>query len=134
MVEISVKKTKLMTNSTSRSTKRSKQMDRGLIVTSFKYLGSVVSDEGSKPEILSRIAQMTAALTRLKPVWNNRSMSLNTKKQLMCSFVMSIFQYACVPWTLSRASKKNMSHGNEVLPQDTTHLIQRPCYQRGRLC
>ena len=21
---------------------------------------------------------------------------------------------------------------NEVLPQDTTHLIQRPCYQRGR--
>ena len=21
--------------------------------------------------------------------------------------------------------------GNEVLPQDTTHLVQRPCYQRG---
>ena len=34
----------------------------------------------------------------------------------------------------SRASKKNTSHGNEVLPQDTTHLIQRPCYQRGSLC
>ena len=31
----------------------------------------------------------------------------------------------------SRAQKKNTSHGNEVLPQDTTHLIQRPCYQRG---
>ena len=30
--------------------------------------------------------------------------------------------------------KKNTSHGNEVLPQDTTHLIQRPCYQRGSLC
>ena len=36
-------------------------------VTSFKYLGSVITDEGSKPEILSRIAQATAALTRLKP-------------------------------------------------------------------
>ena len=23
---------------------------------------------------------------------------------------------------------------NEVLPQDTTHLIQRPCYQRGSPC
>ena len=34
----------------------------------------------------------------------------------------------------SRAPKKNTSHGNEVLPQDTTHLIQRPCYQRGSLC
>ena len=34
----------------------------------------------------------------------------------------------------SRAPKKNTSHGNEVLPQDTTHLIQRPCYQRGNPC
>ena len=31
----------------------------------------------------------------------------------------------------SRAPKKNTSHGNEVLLQDTTHLIQRPCYQQG---
>ena len=48
-------------------------------VTSFKYLGSVITDEGSKPEILSRIAQTNAALTRLKPVWNDRSISLNSK-------------------------------------------------------
>ena len=34
----------------------------------------------------------------------------------------------------SRAPKKNTSHGNEVLPQDTTHLLQRPCYQRGSPC
>ena len=34
----------------------------------------------------------------------------------------------------SRAPKKNTSHGNEVLPQDTTHLIQRPCNQRGSPC
>ena len=34
----------------------------------------------------------------------------------------------------SRAPKKNTSLGNEVLPQDTAHLIQRPCYQRGSPC
>ena len=34
----------------------------------------------------------------------------------------------------SWAPKKNTSHGNVVLPQDTTHLIQRPCYQRGSPC
>ena len=34
-------------------------------ITSFKYLGSVITDEGSNPEILFRIAQTTAALTRL---------------------------------------------------------------------
>ena len=48
-------------------------------VTSFKYLGSVITDEGSKPEILSRIAQTTAALTRLKPVWIDKSISLSSK-------------------------------------------------------
>ena len=34
----------------------------------------------------------------------------------------------------SRAPKKNTSHGNEVLPQDTTQLMQRPCYQQGSPC
>ena len=28
----------------------------------------------------------------------------------------------------------NNGHGNEVLPRDTTHLIQKPCYQRGSPC
>ena len=34
----------------------------------------------------------------------------------------------------SRAPKKNTSHGNEVLPQDTMYLIQIPCYLWGCLC
>ena len=33
-----------------------------------------------------------------------------------------------------RAPKNNTSHGNKVLLQDTTHLIQRPCYQLGSPC
>ena len=70
-------------------------------VTSFKYLGSRVSDEGSKPEILSRIAQTTAALTRLKTVWNDKSISLSSKIQLMRSFITSVFLYACESWTLT---------------------------------
>ena len=32
----------------------------------------MITDEGSKPEILPGIAQTTAALTRLKPVWNDK--------------------------------------------------------------
>ena len=48
-------------------------------VTSFKCLGSVTTDEGSKPQILSSIAQTTAALTRLKPVGNDKSISLSSK-------------------------------------------------------
>ena len=76
-------------------------MDRSLTVTSFKYLGSVITDEGSKREILSRIAQTTTALTRLKPVWIDESISLSSKIRLMRSLVTSIFLYACESWTLT---------------------------------
>ena len=34
----------------------------------------------------------------------------------------------------SRAPKKNTNHGNEVLHQDTMHLMQKACYQRGSPC
>ena len=68
-MDISAETTKLMTNKTSGSNTEIKVNGQKLeTVTSFKYLGSVVSDEGSKPEIHSRIARTTAALARLKPV------------------------------------------------------------------
>ena len=91
-----------MTNNTSGINTEIKVTGQKLqTVTSFKYLGSVITDEGSKPEILSRIAQTTAALTRLKPVWNDRSMSLSSKMRLMRSLVTSIFLYSCESWTLT---------------------------------
>ena len=95
-MDISAEKTKLMTYSTSDFNIQIKVNEQKLeTVTNFKYLGSVTTEEGSKPEILSRIAQTTAALTRLKPVWNDRSNSLSSKIRLMRSFVKFIFLYAC---------------------------------------
>ena len=68
-MEISAEKTKLMTNNTSGNNTEIKVSRQKLeTVTGFTYLGSVITDEGSKPEKLSRIAQTTAALTRLEPV------------------------------------------------------------------
>ena len=75
-MEISAERTKLMTNNTSGINTEIKVNGQRLkTVTSFRYLGSVITDEGSKPEILSRLAQTTASLTRLKPVWNDSSIS-----------------------------------------------------------
>ena len=70
-------------------------------VKSFKYLGAVVSDEGSKPEVLSRIAQTTAALTKLKPIWRDNNIFLESKVKLMHSVVISIFLYVCESWALT---------------------------------
>ena len=69
-MKISAEKTKLITNNTSGINTEVKVKGQKLeTATNFKYLGSVITVEGSKPEILSRIAQATAALARLKPVW-----------------------------------------------------------------
>ena len=79
-MEISAEKTKLVTNNTSGINTEIKVNEQKLeAVTSFKYLGSVINDESSKLEILSRIAQTTAALKRFKPVWNDRSIFLSYK-------------------------------------------------------
>ena len=61
-MEISAEKTKLMINNTSGINTEIKMNGKKLeTVTSFKYLGSVITDEGSMPEILSKITKTTVA-------------------------------------------------------------------------
>ncbi|KAK2154897.1 hypothetical protein NP493_2129g00000 [Ridgeia piscesae] len=74
----------------------------------FKYLGAIIADEGSKPEILARIAQATAALAKLKTIWNDRNIALSSKIRLMRSLVMSIFLYACESWTLTADTERRI--------------------------
>ena len=92
-MEISAGKTKLMTNNTSGINTKIKVNGQKLeTVTSFKYLGSVITDEDSKPEIL---------------------ISLSSKIRLMHSLVTSIFLYACEFWTLKAELQRRM-HAMEM--------------------
>ena len=70
-------------------------------VTNFKYLGAIVTDEGTKREVLSRIAQATSALTKLKTVWKDRKITSKHRCQILRSIVTSTFLYACETWTLT---------------------------------
>ena len=108
-MQISAENAKLMTNNTRCISIEIKVNGQKLeTITSFKYLGSVITDEGSKPEIISRIPQTTAALTRLKPVWNDRRISLSFKIQLMRPRVTIIFLYACESWTLTAEPQRRI--------------------------
>ena len=79
-MEINAEKTKLMTNNTNGINKKITVNGQRLeTVSKFKYLGSVITDEGSKLEIISRIAQTTAAMTRLKPIWKDKTSPFNPK-------------------------------------------------------
>ena len=106
-MEISDEKTKLMTNSTNGIQREIKIKGQKLgTVTSFKYLGAGVSENDSKPEILSRIEQAIAALTKRKTIWRDNNISLGSKVKLMRSLVISIFLYACESWTLTAELEK----------------------------
>ena len=95
-------------------------------VTSLKYLGSVVSD---------MIAQMTAALTRLKPVWNDRSISLSSKiwHMLPCHIHLPVCLWIMDPH--SRVAKKNKTlemrcYGKIIFASHTKTMLPT----KGSLC
>ena len=70
-------------------------------VENFKNFGAINSNEGSTPEILSRIAQTTAALSRLKIIWRDKNIWLASKVKLMRTLILSTVLYACESWTLT---------------------------------
>ena len=77
-------------------------------VRSFKYLGAIVSDERSKPEVLSRIAQTTAAVIKPQVIWNDKNIAISFKIRLMRSLAMPIFVYACEAWTITANTERRI--------------------------
>ena len=91
-------------------------------VTSHKYFGVVVSQNGSTAQVLSRIAQATAALTKRKQIGEialtchdghlltecsiGRKKSVRSKAKLMRSIVISICLYACEACTFTAELEK----------------------------
>ena len=142
-MEISAEKTKLMTNSANGIQRETKV--KGYHV--FKYHGAVVSDEGSIPEVLSWIAQATAAFTKLRPIWRDNKLSLGSKVKVMCSFVFSIFLDACESWTLTAELEKRMqafemrcyrrlliiSYKDHVTNEEVRRKIQAAIGEHGEL-
>ena len=133
-MEISAEKTKLMTNNTSGINTENKVNGQKLETdTSFKYLGSVITDAGSKPKIFSKTAQTTAALTKLKRVWNDRGISLfqDTTDALPCHVHLPVCY--CIMDPHSRSSQKievmKMTCYRKIL-----RISQTPRYQRRSLC
>ena len=66
----------------------------------------MVSDEGSKPEVLARIARTVATLTKLDIIWKDKAIKLSSKIRLMHSLINSVFLFACETWTLTAELEK----------------------------
>ena len=88
VMQISAEKTKLMANNTNGINSNIRVNGEKLeTVQSFKYLGAIVTDEGSMPEICSRIAQTVAAPTKLKIIWDDKNMTSAQRSD------------CCAPWS-----------------------------------
>ena len=101
-MEIGPDKMKVMTNNPNDFQREIKIKGQRLeVVENFKYLGAIISNEGSKPEILSRIAQTAAALSRLKIIWRDKNILLASKVKPIRTLILSTFLYVCESWTLT---------------------------------
>ena len=118
-MEIGPDKTKVMTNNPIGFQREIKIKGQRLEeVENFKYLGAIISNEGSKPEILSRIAQTTAALSRLKIIWRDKNISLASKVKLMWTLILFTFLYAYENWTLTAEIERRIQ------------ALEMRCYRR----
>ena len=76
-IEIGPDKIKVKTNNPNVFQRETKIKNQRLEeVENFKNLGAIISNEGLNPEILSKIVQTTAALSRLKIIWRDKNISL----------------------------------------------------------
>ena len=138
-MQIGLDKTKVMTNNQYGFQREIKSKGQRLEeVENFKYLGAIISNEGSKPEILSRISQTTSALSRLKIVWRDKNISLASKVKLMRTPILSTFLYACESWTLTAEIERriqalemrwyrrlrNISYEDHVTNEEVRNRIQ----------
>ena len=101
----------------------------------FKYLGAIIFNEGSKPEMFSRIAQTVAVLSRLNIIWRDKNTSLASKVKLMRTLILSTFLYACESWTLTAEFERRiqalevrcyrrLSYKNHVANEEVRNRIQ----------
>ena len=118
-MEIGPNKTKVMTNNPNGFQREIKIKGQRLEeVENFKYLGAIISNQGSKPEILSRIDLTAAALSRLKMIWRDKNISLAFKVKLMRTLILSTFIFACESWTLTAEIESRIQ------------ALERRCYRR----
>ena len=98
-------------------------------VENFRYLGTTISNEGSKPEILS---------SRLKIIWRDNNISLAPSVKLMRMLILSNFRYTSESWTLTAELERrtesfeircyrrllNISYKDHVTNEEVRNRIQ----------
>ena len=78
-------------------------------VTSFNYLGSLVTSDGrSRDEIRRRITIAKSSFGTMRSVLTDRKLSLPIKTRLLKCYVWSTLLYGCESWTITAETRRNI--------------------------
>lgn len=82
------------------------------IVPSFKYLGSIISEDNSiDNEVQNKIKQASAAFGRLRRrVFQNQNLHLNTKICIYQAVCITTLLYSCEAWVTYSPHIKSLEH------------------------
>ena len=76
-------------------------------VNSFKYLGSIVTQNGScTEEIKSRIGQGKIAFSKIKALVTAKNIKIDIRKRFVKCLIWSIVLYGCETWAMKKREEK----------------------------
>ena len=131
-MEISAEKTKLMTDNTRGISSDIRIGDQNLeTVQSFKYLGSVMTDEGSKQEIINvqdcPNSWCTVKTQDRMERQEHCPQLQNQNDVLLCHFNLTVRVLNMHPCSTVR--EEDTRYRNEMLPKACRHPLQGSCYE-----
>ena len=78
-------------------------------VKSFKYLGYTITHNAkSDAEIKKRIAMAKETFRKVKTIFKNRNITINTKINTLEAYVWSVLLYGCECWTLNKDAERKL--------------------------
>ena len=78
-------------------------------VNSFRYLGSLVSEDGKcDAEIRARIGMAKTNFGKMRSILSNLSLSIGLRLRLLKSYIWSTLLYGCESWTIKAESQRKL--------------------------
>ena len=79
-------------------------------ITKFKCLGYIITSDGKcTNEIRKRIPIAKDTFQKIKSVFTNRNIKMNTKIRVMKTYVWSVLLYGCECWTINKERERQLA-------------------------
>ena len=78
-------------------------------VSTFKYLGSLICDDGKcDTDIRARIGMAKTAFGQIRKIMVNLSINIETRIRVLKAYVWSVLLFGCEAWTISKEMRKRL--------------------------